>query len=152
MTAIVIILAVLLAISLTVHFLGGKDPHARVSNENNRPADKREARMDDGTPSRSGKLEADLDKKRKEIDELKSSVNELKAELKDSKKKLYDAKEGGKTDADLAKARADVERQASIQLESTRAELATALSEIQKLKSDADTKGRRPKPAVEEKK
>ena len=154
MTAVVIILAVLLAISLTVHFLGSKDPHARPATEN-RPAETRETRADEAGlgSARTGKLEADLDKKRKEIDELKSSMNEIKAELKDAKKKLYEAKESGKNDADLVKARAEVERTASIQLESTRAELASALAEVTKLKGEAEGKGRRPQARpVEEKK
>jgi hypothetical protein len=152
MTAIVIILAVLLAISLTVHFMGGKDPHARPANTDNRPSEKREARLDENAGNRASKLEGDLDKKRKEIDELKSSMNDIKAELKDTKKKLYEAKEAGKGDLDLTKARADVERQASVQLDATRAELATALAEIQKLKTEGETKGRRAPKPVEEKK
>lgn len=139
MNVIVIVLAVALAISFFVHYLSAQNAGQKRSG-NNRPSETpaaAEARGDSGAP-RSSKLEADLDKKRKEIDELKSQQNELKAELKDAKKKLYEAKEGGKGDADLAKARAEVERQASEQLEATRAELATALAEVTKLKGEAE--------------
>ncbi len=89
------------------------------------------------------KLEAELEKRRKEFDEQKTQVNELKAEVKQLKKKLHDQKEADKDGNDLAKAREQVERQASIQLEHTRAELAAALAEVEKLKADAETSRRR---------
>lgn len=151
MTAIVIVLAVALAISFFIHFANAKDSSPRKVASDNRPADlSSDSRSSSSDSSgRAAKLEADLDKKRKEIDELKGAHSELKAELKDVKKKLYEAKEGGKGDADLLKARAEVERQASVQLEATRAELSTALAELTKLKADLETgKGKRRAPEV----
>lgn len=84
----------------------------------------------------SGKSDAELEKKKKELEETKKQMNELKDELKAAKKKLYEQKEAGKGDEDLVKARAEVERQASIQLDHTRMELAQALEQIQKLKAE----------------
>ena len=75
---------------------------------------------------------------------MKKAQAELKDELKTAKKKLHDQRESDKSGDDLVKARAEVERAASIQLESTRAELATALADIQKLKTEADGKNKRP--------
>src|SRR5687768_2799081 len=73
------------------------------------------------------KADTEGDKKvRKELEELKKMLGELKDELKAAKKKIYEQKEAGKSGEDLVKARAEVERQASIQLETTRSELATA--------------------------
>ncbi len=107
-------------------------------------------------PSRSGdedrarKLESELDKKRKDLEEAKKAAAELKDELKAAKKKLFDAGQADKNGDDLAKARAEVERQASIQLESTRAELATALADLQRLKALEETRGKkRPAPSDE---
>ena len=117
MNAIVIVLAVALAISFFVHYLNAKDTRPKKVASDNRPAEATvPERLDSSGGSRLAKLETDLDKKRKEIDELKSAQSELKAELKDAKKKLYEAKEAGKSDADLARARSEVEHQASIQL------------------------------------
>lgn len=92
-------------------------------------------------------LEAELERRRKELDEARQLTNELKGELKQAKRKLYEAREASKEGQDLAKARAEVERGASLQLESVRAELGAALAEIAKLKEEADlSRGRRPQP------
>lgn len=93
------------------------------------------------------KAENDLDKKRKEMEELKVQLNETKVDLKEARRRLHDDKETSKIDKDLVKARSEVEREASIQLDATRAELATALAEIQRMKADGDSKGRRHAPA-----
>ncbi|MBK7863340.1 MAG: cell envelope biogenesis protein TolA [Archangiaceae bacterium] len=144
MTAIVIVLAVALAISFFIHFANARDSRPRKSMASeNRPAETRNESREVSDGGRVAKLESDLDKKRRELDEVKTAQSELKAELKDVKKKLYEAKEGGKAESDLIKARAEVERQASVQLETTRAELANALAEVQKLKSDAEGGKRR---------
>jgi chromosome segregation ATPase len=96
------------------------------------------------TPDESAKkLEAELNQKRKEIEDLRKTHAEQKEELRVAKKKLHDVKEAGKSTDDLSRARTEVERQASIQLDATRAELATALADIQKFKAEADTRGQK---------
>jgi chromosome segregation ATPase len=92
---------------------------------------------------RARKAEAELDKKTKELGDVKKSLSDLKDELKTAKKKLFEQKEGEKAGDDLVKARAEVERQASIQLDATRAELAAALADIAKLKTEAENKGKK---------
>jgi hypothetical protein len=92
------------------------------------------------TPS----LEAELDRRRKELDETRKTNNELKAELKQAKRKLYEAREASKEGSDLAKARAEVERNASLQLDSVRAELAAVLADNAKLREEAEMSRRRP--------
>ena len=120
-----------LVVCLYIILMGKKDAPVPVrSFEGERPS------------SPSAKLEAprssdaELEKKRKELDEVKKSFGELKDELKAAKKKLFDQREDGKAGEDLVRARTEVERQASIQLETTRAELATALADLQKMKGD----------------
>ncbi len=135
-----VLLGIALAISLAFNLglIGGQKPTAQASA--NLPSAPRESRSS-GDETR--KLEGELDKKKKELEETKKSNAELKDELKSAKKKLFDTKESDKGGDDLAKARADVERQASIQLDATRAELATALADVQRLKADADNKGKK---------
>ena len=89
------------------------------------------------------KLEADLDKKRKELEEQKEQLADAKEQLKQAKKKLFDQKEADKGDRDLLKAREEVERGASTQLEVVRSELAQALHDVERLKSELAGKGKR---------
>ena len=87
----------------------------------------------------------ELDRKRREVEELKSTVTELRGELKQTRKKLHDQRTSDKDGADLVKARADVERGASQQLEVVRSELAAALAEVGRLKNEAEAfRTRRP--------
>ena len=73
---------------------------------------------------------------------------ELRGELKQTRKKLHDHRESEKGEANLAKARAEVERSASQQLEVVRSELATALADVGRLRSEAEAfRTRRPAPA-----
>lgn len=139
MTLVIIVLGLALAISLAFNLglVGGK-AHAPVAS-GSAPA-RAEARGDDDRPR---KLEAELDKKKKELEELKKSHGEVKEELKTAKKKLFEQKEADKSGDDLAKARAEVERQASVQLENTRHELAVALADVQRLKAELEGKGRK---------
>jgi chromosome segregation ATPase len=65
-------------------------------------------------------------------------VNELRAELKQTKKRLHDQREDERGGQDLVKARVDVERSASQQLEVVRSELASALAEVSRLKNEAE--------------
>jgi chromosome segregation ATPase len=84
-------------------------------------------------------LEADVERRRKEADEVKAACNELRAELKQVKRKLHEQRSTEKDEHDLVRARTDVERAASQQLEVVRGELAHALAELTKLRSDAET-------------
>jgi hypothetical protein len=88
---------------------------------------------------------ADLERKQKELDEQRAQVQDLKEQLKQTKRKLFDQKESEKGDRDLAKARVDVERQATTQLEMVRGELSQALSEIERLRGEQG--GNRPRRA-----
>lgn len=141
MTIVIILLGIALAASLAFNLglVGGAQPTASAqAAANTSSSSKSESRDDD----RSRKAEAELEKKSKELAEVKKAQAELKDELKAAKKKLHDQRENDKSGDDLSKARAEVERQASIQLDSTRAELATALAEITKLKSEGTKKPR----------
>jgi chromosome segregation ATPase len=134
---ITVLLAVALIVSLAFNmgFFGQKAAPSKPSGSNE-PSPR--ASRDDDAAARANKLESELDKKRKELEEVKKTQAELKDELKAAKKKLHDQRESEKTGDDLVKARADVERQASIQLDATRQELANALAEVQRLKSDVE--------------
>lgn len=145
MAIALVLVSVALVVCLYLLLMGKKDAPVAVRGgtaEADRPA----AAVSAGAERGNGKAEAELEKKRKELDEVKKQMGEIKDELKAAKKKIFDQKEAAKGDEDLVKARAEVERQASIQLEHTRAELAQALEQIQKLKAD-DGKGPR-KPAA----
>ena len=70
--------------------------------------------------------------------------------MKSAKKKLFDLKETDKVGDDLSRARHEVERQASIQLENTRSELSAALMEIQRLKAEGESRNRKaPAPQID---
>ena len=82
------------------------------------------------------------------MEELRSTVAELRGELKQTRKKLHDQRESEKGGTDLLKARAEVERSASQQLEVVRSELATALAEVGRLRSETEAfRTRRAPPA-----
>ena len=90
-------------------------------------------------------LEADLEKRRHEVEEAKASLTELRGELKQTKRKLHDQRESEKGGQELVRARTEVERTASQQLEVVRGELAHALAELAKLRADAESsRSRRP--------
>jgi hypothetical protein len=91
-------------------------------------------------------LEADAERRRREADEAKATCNELRAELKQVKRKLHEQRTSEKSEQDLVRARTDVERAASQQLEVVRGELAHALAELSKLRSDAETSRSRGRP------
>ena len=142
MTALIILLGVALVLSLAFNFgiLGSSHqrPAAPIAGE----VEKTPARLERGD-DRPKKLESELEKKKRELDEIKKAHGDLKDELKSAKKRLFEQKEAEKSGDDLTKARAEVEHHASIQLEATRAELATALAEIQRLKAASEEKGAR---------
>ncbi|MEW5737687.1 MAG: cell envelope biogenesis protein TolA [Myxococcota bacterium] len=139
MTFVIIALGLALAASLAFNFglFGGKAASHVPAGE---APSRSDAQRDDDRPR---KLETELEKKRKEVEELKKSQAELKEELKAAKKKLFEQKESERSGDDLAKARAEVERHASVQLENTRHELSVALAEVQRLKGELEGKGRR---------
>jgi hypothetical protein len=93
-------------------------------------------------------LETDVERKRRDADEVKATCNELRAELKQVKRKLHEQRETGKGEQELVRARTDVERAASQQLEVVRGELAHALTELSKLRSDAETSRSRARAAA----
>jgi DNA repair exonuclease SbcCD ATPase subunit len=94
-----------------------------------------------------GSAESELDRRRAELEEQRSQVAELKEQLKHAKKKLFDQREGDRDGREIAKARGATERMASVQLDSVRSELATALAEIEKLKMESGgDRNRRPPP------
>ena len=143
--ALVVVSAALI-VCLYLLLMGKKDapvPVRSIDGERAAPA-----QISAGVDRGGRASDADLEKKRKELDEVKKQFAELKDELKTAKKKLFENKESGKGAEDLVKARAEVERQASIQLDSTRMELSQALEQIQKMKGDKgeDSKGRRSAP------
>lgn len=143
MAIALVLVSVALVVCLYVLLMGKKDapvPVRSVGGE--RPAALERADVSSAPKS----SDAELDKKRKELDELKKSFGELKDELKAAKKKLFDQRGDGKAGEDLVKARTEVERQASIQLENTRAELSHALAELQKMKGDEGKGSRRSAP------
>ena len=146
MIPLIILLGVALAASLAFNLgiVGSGPKLSAQAAANTSSSAKSEPRSDD---DRSRRLEGELDKKKKELEEVKKAQAELKDDLKNTKKKLHDQRENEKSGDDLVKARSEVERTASIQLESTRAELATALADVQKLKTQADIKSK-PRPVV----
>ncbi|HLL06457.1 MAG TPA: cell envelope biogenesis protein TolA [Myxococcaceae bacterium] len=95
------------------------------------------AELSDGSPRPvRPSAEAELARKQKELDEQRSQLQDLKEQLKQTKRKLYEQKEGEKGERDLTKARTEVERNASTQLEVVRGELNQALAEIERLRGE----------------
>jgi chromosome segregation ATPase len=91
------------------------------------------------------KAQADLEKKRKDADEHKTELNELRDQVKQLKKKVHEQKEADKGGQDLVKARQEVERNASVQLEIVRSELREAQHEIARLRAEMEmTRGKKP--------
>ncbi|WP_426730358.1 cell envelope biogenesis protein TolA [Myxococcus faecalis] len=145
MSFLVIALAVGLAISLYFNLFGGAKQAALPSSSSastNAPRVELEA---DHKAARA-RAEAELQRKQKELDEQRVQLQEVKEQLKQTKRKVFEQKESDKGSNDLAKARAEVERNASIQLEQTRLELAQVLTENQRLKAESEGKGRRREP------
>jgi hypothetical protein len=88
-----------------------------------------------------------VERRRREVEELKSTVAELRGELKQAKRKLHEQRAEEKGGQDLVKARADVERSASQQLEIVRSELAVALADVARLRAESEAfRGRKPAP------
>ena len=141
MVFLVIVLSVLLAISWGILLLGKKDVlHTRDASRGVTPVSS-EAASVAATPVR---FDLELEKKKKELEEQRAQLAEYKEQIKQLKRKIYEQKESDKGENDLVKARAEVERKASQQLDATRAELATVTAELEKLKAS----GAKGKPQV----
>ena len=139
MALLLVIVSVALVVCLGLLIFGRSAPGVRT------PAP---AGASSGAPAARTGPDPELERKRREVEELKTTVVELRGELKQTRKKLHDRRESEKDGADLVKARADVERSASQQLEVVRSELAAALAEVSRLKSEAEAfRTRRPAPA-----
>jgi hypothetical protein len=123
---VVVTLGFLLCLGLLI--FGRPAPRARAGGE--------ASRME--IPSPRAGPDPESDRRRREVEELKSTVAELRAELKQAKRKLHDQREEEKGGQDLVKARADVERSASQQLEVVRSELAVALADVARLRAESE--------------
>lgn len=133
------------AVTLGMLLFGGSNraaiPAAPTSNVRGELEDPSKARA---------RFESELSRKQKELDEQRTQLQDVKEQLKQAKRKIYDQKEGEKGERDLVKARVDTERQASVQLDAVRVELANALAEIERLRNEqgGGARGRRaPAPA-----
>jgi hypothetical protein len=84
------------------------------------------------------KVTAELEKKRKDAEEHKTELNDLRDQVKQLKKKVHEQKEADKGGQDLVKARQEVERNASVQLDVARTELRDAQQEISRLRAELD--------------
>jgi len=127
---LLVLVTIALVVCLALLIFGGRNaPAARA------PA---VAATPGTVPAPRGGPDPDLERRRREVDELKSTVAELRGELKQTRKKLHEQREAGRDGADLLKARAEVERSASQQLEVVRSELASALAEVTRLKGEAE--------------
>ena len=136
---LLVLVSIALVICLALLIFGRSAPTARA------PA---AAAAPGAAPVARGSPDPELERRRREVDELKTTVAELRGELKQTRKKLHDQRTSDKDGADLVKARAEVERSASQQLEVVRSELAGALVEVGRLKSEAEAfRTRRPAPA-----
>jgi len=138
---VLVSLALVVCLGLLI-FGRGAPPHAHARAAPAAPA------VAGAAPVPRGGLDPEREKRRREVDELRSTVTELRGELKQTRKRLHDQRELEKGGADLAKARAEVERSASQQLEVVRGELASALADVGRLRSEAEAfRTRRPPPA-----
>ena len=143
---ILILVSVALVISLAFNMFGQpRGPKVAPRAESHRHVDASSSQPSVAA-SVAPSLEAELERKRKELEEARQANTELKGELKQAKRKLYETREASKDGNDLAKARAEVERSASQQLDAVRSELGAALAEVAKLKQEAESRGRRPQP------
>lgn len=138
MSVIVILVLVSIALCITLGLLlfGSRSAASRESFQQ---------KLDAEVKARTS-AEAELEKRRKELDEQRALVADTREQLKQAKRKLFDQKESERGGKDLARAREEIERTASIQLESVRSELSLALVEIQRLKTE-EPRARRPAPA-----
>nr|WP_225937480.1 cell envelope biogenesis protein TolA [Myxococcus sp. RHSTA-1-4] len=139
-----ILVSIGFAVTLGILLFGGSN-RAALPSSSSAPSSRNELESE---TQRRAKAEAEVQRKQKELDEQRTQLQDVKEQLKQAKRKLFEQKESEKGSQDLAKARAEVERTASIQLEQTREELANVLTENQRLRAEMESRGRRPQPAA----
>jgi len=135
-----ILVSIGFAVTLGILLFGGSNQAALPSSSSS-PSFRNE--LESETQKRA-KAETELQRKQKELDEQRNQLQDVKDQLKQAKRKLFEQKETDKGPQELAKARAEAERAASIQLEQTREELAHVLTENQRLRAEMESRGRRP--------
>lgn len=143
MLVALILVSIGFAVTLGILLFGGSN-RAALPSSSSSPSVRNE--LESETQKRA-KAETELQRKQKELDEQRSQLADIKDQLKQAKRKLFEQKETDKGPQDLARARAEAERTASLQLEQTREELANVLTENQRLRSEMESRGRRPQPA-----
>lgn len=147
MLVALILVSIGFAVTLGILLFGGSNRAALPSSSSSSTAPAFRNELESESQRRT-KAEAELQRKQKELDEQRIQLKDVKDELKQAKRKLFEQKESEKAPQDLAKARAEVERAASLQLEQTREELAHAITENQRLKAEMESRGRRPQPVA----
>ncbi|RKH33306.1 cell envelope biogenesis protein TolA [Corallococcus praedator] len=140
MVVALILVSIGFAITLGMLLFGGKSGTDGTANRSSVSSPSFRGELESETKARA-KAESEVQRKQKELDEQRAQLQEVKEQLKQTKRKLFDQKEGDKGAQDLVKARAEVERNASIQLAQTREELSHALTENAKLRAEADSRG-----------
>src|SRR5262249_12381203 len=135
---LLVLVSIALVISIAFHVFGRSAPAPRSTRA---PV----AAAPGAAPVARSGPDPDAERKRCAAEERKTTVAELGGELKQTRKKLHGQRTSDRDGADLVKARAEVERGASQQLEVVRSELASALGEVGRLKSEAEAfRTRRP--------
>ncbi len=137
-TVVLVLVSVALAVTLGILLFG--------SRRGSSPRPEFQKQLEAEAQARAT-AQAELEKRRKEGEEHKSQLNDLREQLKQAKRKLFEQKESERDSRHLARAREDIERSASLQLEKVRLELGAAQVDIQRLKTELDT-GRSRRPAA----
>lgn len=136
MVIVLVLVSAALAVTLGLLMFG--------PNRGSAPVAELQARLDAESKALA-KANADLEKKRKEGDEHKGELNDLRDQVKQLKKKVHEQKGADKEGQDLVKARQEVERNASVQLEIVRTELRDAQHEVTRLKAELEmSRGKKP--------
>lgn len=138
LVGVLVIVSIALCVTLGILLFG--------SGRGSAPGPSFQQKLDAQITAREG-AELELDRRRAELEEQRSQLVELREQLKHAKKKLFDQREGDRDGREIAKARSATERMASVQLDSVRLELATALAELEKIKKESSgDRIRRPPP------
>ena len=141
-TVVLVLVSVALAVTLGILLFGSKRGQP--------PRQELQKQLEAQAQAQS-LAQAELEKRRKELEEHKGQLAEAREQLKQAKRKLFDQKESEKDSRHLARAREEIERSASLQLEKVRLELSAAQVDIQRLKTELDAhRSRRPAAPVPE--
>jgi chromosome segregation ATPase len=139
---VLVLVSIALCVTLGILLFGSRRGSA--------PAPKFREQLEAEIQARSS-AEAELDRRKKELEDHKAQLSESREQLKQAKRKLFEQKESQRDSRHLARAREDIERSASLQLESVRSELALAQAEIQRLEEGSDaSRSRRTAPPAPE--